>query len=222
MTHDIAAARALDVRGRTEQYGAVKRSRNRGRVSNVQSVMRRLTLVLLCFLWAIGLAGPWLAATAASAAATPSLAIAPTSGPAGTTIHVSGTSCPDTSWDTTLHWAVHVQVLPGGSADAALTVTPPNGTPHTPFVYTLEGYPGRADASTSAASDGSWAVDVTVPAIGGLAAVPGTYPVSATCYATEGTEAGTIGYPSQDFTVPAPTPAPQPPAPVPAPPVLTG
>lgn len=191
-------------------------------MSSVQSVMRRLTLLLLSVLSAIGVATPWLATTAGAAAA-PSLAITPTNGPAGTTIHVSGTGCPDSSWDTTLHWAIHVTIAARDSAATVLTVTQPNGTPHTPLGFTLEGYPGRADASTAPASDGSWAVDVTIPATGGvLAAVPGTYPVTATCYATEGVEAGTITYPSQGFTVPATSDAPQPPAPVPAPPVLTG
>jgi hypothetical protein len=72
----------------------------------------------------------------------------------------------------------------------------------TPIAFTAEGYIGRADAYTTPASDGTWSTDITIPGSGDLAAVAGNYPIDALCYANEGAEAGTIGYPAQTFSVP--------------------
>jgi hypothetical protein len=159
----------------------------------------------------------------AHAADAPSLTISPTSGPAGTTIHVTGSGCPDPAWDTSLTWTVHVQTLPPNSAPAVEKVTPPTGgTPTTPIAFPAVGYPGVVDASVTPAADGTWSADITMPTTGGLmATVPGSYPVGALCYATEGTEAGTINYPSETFVVP-PTASPVVPTPITVSPNLTG
>jgi hypothetical protein len=142
--------------------------------------------------------------SAAGGATDPTLSISPNQGTvlaAGFTIHVSGSGCPDSAWDDSLEWHVHVQTLQGDSAGAALTITPPSGTPSTPLAFPAIGYPGVATADTTPAADGSWAVDLVIPGSGTLAANPGSvYPVTATCYAAEGVEAGTIGYASQGFT----------------------
>jgi hypothetical protein len=150
------------------------------------------------------LALPLLSVGAASGATDPVLTISPNQGtvlPAGLTIHVTGTGCPDGAWDDSLQWRVHVQTLQGGSAPTSLVVTSPSGTPSTVLAFPALGYPGAATADTTPAADGSWAVDLVVPGSGDLAAEPGkTYPVSAICYAAEGIEAGTITYASQSFT----------------------
>ena len=75
--------------------------------------------------------------------------ISPTSGPAGTTIHVTGANCPTTGWDTSLHWSVHVQILQGNSAPTPSTITQPSGTPMTPLAFASVGYPGAAEADTT-------------------------------------------------------------------------
>lgn len=141
--------------------------------------------------------------TVATGATDPTLAINPTQGtvlPAGFTVHVTGTGCPDSSWDDSLEWRVHVQILPGGSALTSLVVTPPSGTPSTPLAFPAVGYPGVASADTTPQADGRWAVDLVIPGSGELAAEPGqTYPITATCYAAQGVEAGTISYASQGF-----------------------
>ena len=135
------------------------------------------------------------------AAVSPSFAIDPTGGIEGTTIHVSGTGCPDSSWDAAFTWRVHVQIQPEGSTPPPGVVTQPSGTPATAVAFTQEGYPGRADATATPAADGTWSTDITIPATGTLAAVPGNYPIGALCYASEGAEAGTIRYPAQTFIV---------------------
>jgi hypothetical protein len=172
----------------------------------------------------VAIAGAFVATGAQSggAATSPSLTADPTHGPAGTTILVSGTACPDPSWDTSLTWRVHVQIQPPGSAPATGEVTPPSGTPTTPIGFTAEGYPGRADATATPAADGTWSTQVTIPDSGPLAAVPGTYPIGALCYAIEGAEAGTIVYPAQTFTVPPPSAPPSPPRAIVTHPALTG
>jgi hypothetical protein len=141
---------------------------------------------------------------AASGATDPTLTIAPNEGtvlPAGFTVHVTGTGCPDAAWDDSLEWRVHVQTLQGGTAPTSLVVTPPSGTPSTPLAFPAVGYPGVASVDTTPAADGSWTADLVIPGSGALAAEPGqTYPISATCYALEGVEAGTITYASQSFT----------------------
>jgi hypothetical protein len=136
------------------------------------------------------------------AAESPSLTIDPTFGLPGTTIHVSGTGCPDSSWDISLTWLIHVQIRPAGSTPSAGVVTQPSGTPMTPIAFTAEGYVGRADAFVTPAGDGTWSTDITIPGTGDLAAVAGNYPIDALCYAQEGAEAGTIGYAAQTFAVP--------------------
>jgi hypothetical protein len=178
--------------------------------------MQSILLTVVAVAAVIALVG-LMTSGAGGTAVLPSLTIAPVTGPAGTTIHVSGTGCPDSSWDTSLHWHVHVQIAPAGSASATLTVTPPSGTPKTPIAFTTEGYPGRADADTTSASAGSWSTDITIPATGDLAAGSGSYPITALCFAAEGAEAGTIRYPSETFVVPptTPNPSPSPSAPTP-------
>jgi hypothetical protein len=58
-----------------------------------------------------------------------------------------------------------------------------------------------ASVDTTPAADGSWAAELVIPGSGALAAEPGqTSPISATCDALEGVEAGTITYASQSFT----------------------
>jgi hypothetical protein len=142
--------------------------------------------------------------SAAHGATDPTLTISPSEGtvpPAGITVHVAGTGCPDPSWDDALEWRVHVQTLQGGSAATLLVVTPPSGTPTHPLAFPAIGFPGAASAGTTPAADGSWAVDLVIPGSdSSLAAIPGeTYPITATCYAAEGVEAGTISYASQGF-----------------------
>jgi hypothetical protein len=133
------------------------------------------------------------------------LTISPSQGTvlaAGVTVHVTGTGCPDPSWDDTLEWHVHVRTLQGGSAPTPLLVTPPSGTPTNPLAFPAIGFAGAASADTTPAADGSWAVDLVIPGSdsGSLAANPGeTYPITATCYAAEGIEAGTIRYASEEF-----------------------
>jgi hypothetical protein len=155
------------------------------------------------------------------AAVAPSLAIEPTTGPAGTNIHVTGTGCPDPSWDTSLTWTVHVQIETQGSTSRAGTVTQPSGTPTTPIAFPAIGYPGVAVASATPAADGTWSADITIPGDGAFAAGPGSYPIGALCYATEGAEAGTIDYAGETFVVP-PTTTPIVPTPIGASPSLTG
>ena len=151
----------------------------------------------------------------------PSLAIEPTTGPAGTTIHVIGTGCPDPSWDTSLTWTVHVQIQEQGSTPRAGTVTPPSGTPTTLIVFPAVGYPGAAAATATPAAEGTWSADITIPGDGPFAAGPGSYPIGALCYAMEGAEAGTIDYAAVTFVVP-PTTSPIVPTPIAASPNLTG
>ena len=160
--------------------------------------MRTLRIVALAL---IALLAP-LAGEAVGEDPTPSLAISSTAGFAGTTIHVSGTGCPDTTWDTSLHWSVHVETEPAGSAPQPLRVTAPSGTPMTPIGFALPTHAGIAIADVAPAPDGSWSADLRIPdAV--FAAGPGNYPVSALCYAAEGTEAGMIEYAAQTFAVAA-------------------
>ena len=63
------------------------------------------------------------------------------------------------------------------------------------------------------ASDGTWSADITIPSDGAFAAGPGTNPIGALCYATEGAEAGTIDYTAETFVVP-PTTSPIVPTPI--------
>ena len=151
----------------------------------------------------------------------PSLAIEPTTDPAGTTIHVTGTGCPDPSWDTSLTWTVHVRIQEQGSTPRAATVTPPSGTPTTLIVFPAVGYPGAAAATATPAAEGTWSADITIPGDGPLAAGPGSYPIGALCYAMEGAEVGTIDYAAETFVVP-PTTSPIVPTPIAASPNLTG
>jgi hypothetical protein len=136
-----------------------------------------------------------------SATESPSMTIDPTNGLAGTTIHVSGSGCPDASWDTSLTWLVHVQIQPAGSTPSTGAVTQPSGAPKTQIGFTQEGYAGRADATATAASDGTWSTDITIPGGGSMVAGPGNYPIGALCYAQEGAEAGTMAYAAQTFAV---------------------
>ena len=161
--------------------------------------------------------------SAVAAPVAPSLTITPLTGPAGTTLHVTGSGCPDSSWDTSLTWRIHVQTQPQGSTPAAGVITEPSGTPTNPIAFPAIGYPGVATVTATPAPDGSWAADLTIPATGALAAVPGNYPVGAVCYATEGIEAGTIVYAAATFVVPdTPPQAPIAPLPIPAVPGFTG
>ena len=151
----------------------------------------------------------------------PSLTIDPTAGPAGTTIGVSGTGCPDASWDGSLTWRVHVQIREPGSTPSPGGVTSASGSPKTVIAFTAEGYPGRADATATPAADGTWSTDITIPGSGPTLALPADYPVSALCYAHEGAEGGTIEYPAATFVVVQVDPPPLPPPPPPPPPVVT-
>jgi hypothetical protein len=158
-------------------------------------------LVLLAIIFALPLVS---AGGVANGATDPTLTISPSQSTvlaAGVTVHVTGTGCPDPSWDDTLEWHVHVHTLQGDSAATTLTTTPPSGTPSTPLAFPAIGYPGVATADSTPATDGSWAVDLVIPGSGEFAANPGSvYPITATCFAAEGVEAGTISYASQGFT----------------------
>jgi hypothetical protein len=133
---------------------------------------------------------------------TPAVTIAPTTGPPGTTVQVSGTDCPDPAFDATLNWNVAVLVPTGPLITVG--VTPPAGPPTTPIAFIPEDVAG----STVPAADGSWSTDIPMPP-NGTAGVPGTtarLAVTALCYATEGAEAGIIHYQFQFFDLVTPAP----------------
>lgn len=131
--------------------------------------------------------------------AVPAATIDPASASPGDTITVSGSECPQSGWDKSLAWTVHVQI---SAPDSLTALPPPRGVtaptgemPHSPVAFTAEGYTGRSDATGSPRADGTWLVPLEVPGPGEpFPAEPGQYPISALCFAAEGAEAGTVGY----------------------------
>jgi LPXTG-motif cell wall-anchored protein len=133
----------------------------------------------------------------------PSIEIEPVSGPAGTTVTVSGSGCPQSGWGA-YTWSVHVQVGPPGAEPSVGLVTEPDGQPPdgSPPLFTLEGYPGRADADTAPNADGSWTVALTIGApTAPFPPVPGRYPIRASCAAMEGSNLGRVSYATAMFEV---------------------
>jgi hypothetical protein len=153
----------------------------------------------MCSLFVFGLS------TGASAAqgSPPAVSIEPSTGPAGTTITVSGTGCPQGGWGA-FTWQVHVAVGHNGAAPSAGSITEPDGAAANGVgtFFTQEGYAGRADADATPDSSGSWSVQLKMPGPGdNFPATPGTYPVGALCYATEGTNVGRVAYAAAGFDV---------------------
>ncbi len=134
------------------------------------------------------------------------IAISPRSGPPGTVVTVKGSRCPPRGWSQ-YTWTVHVQTGHVDSSDAAGSggVVQPSGEPRTPIGFTAEGYPGRVDVDTSPNKKGRWTARLVIPeqGHGTFPATPGTYPVTALCYAEEGAEAGRVNYQAGTFKVTA-------------------
>lgn len=153
--------------------------------------MRHTTLLVLlatASVLVIGMQGVGVGGSLALIAPT----VDPASGPPGTTTTISGTNCA-------------VEVFPHGENGIVLTVT-----------VTVQFVPTPVTVETTAAPDGTWSVQVVVPAN----AQPGAAAVNATCndpFAGGGSE-GDQGvrpaqaapgvYPSATFTVTAPSVAP--------------
>ena len=156
------------------------------------------------------------------AAESPSLTIEPNGGLPGTLIHVSGTGCPDATWDTQLTWQVRVQTEQPGTTPSAGAVTPPSGTPTTPIAFPAVAYPGFVESTVTPASDGTWQTDITIPTTGDFAGPSGIYEIGALCYADEGVEAGTIEYAAHSFELIHDDPLPPPPPPLVTNPNFTG
>jgi hypothetical protein len=136
---------------------------------------------------------------AATAKAPLAVSISPASGPAGTSIQVTGERCPKRAWDKSLDWVVHVQIGPAGSMTPA-TVLPPKTLFGSDVAFNSNGWPGRADVEVTANAKGKWSADI-IPGSQRYAALPGTYPVNVLCFAREGTQAGVLTYASQSFEV---------------------
>ncbi len=136
-----------------------------------------------------------------AADAPPAPSVTPSAVEPGDTITVTGSGCPQAGWDASLTWTVYVKVEPAGvMLHGPMIVEPTGATPHTPVAATQEGYRGRADAD--------------------VATHPGPF---ATCYATEGAEAGMVFYPAPAFTVTTPVVRESPPSPgIPGSPRFTG
>jgi len=159
-----------------------------------------------------------------AADAPPAPSVTPSAVEPGDTITVTGSGCPQAGWDASLTWTVYVKVEPAGvMLHGPMIVEPTGATPHTPVAATQEGYRGRADADVAADPDGTWSAQLVVPATGPFAADPGEYEPFATCYATEGAEAGMVFYPAPAFTVTTPVVRESPPSPgIPGSPRFTG
>jgi hypothetical protein len=154
---------------------------------------------VMCSLFVLGLS----TGAGATEGSPPAVSIEPTTGPAGTTITVSGTGCPQGEWGA-FTWQVHVGVGRNGEVPSAGSITEPDGSAANGVgtSFTQDGYPGRADADATPDTSGSWSVQLKIPGPGdNLPATPGRYPVGAVCYAKEGTNVGRVNYATAQFDV---------------------